>query len=55
MTSETHRGSCLCGETACETLDGATGLVTEGHIFCADQGDYYVIPQEGYRHARWTD
>ena len=37
------------------TLDGPTGLVTEGHIFCADKGDYYVIPQEGYRRAQWTD
>jgi len=37
------------------TLDGPTGLVTEGHIFCADQGDYYVIPQEGYLRAHWTD
>ena len=31
------------------TLDGPTGLVTEGHIFCADKGDYYTIPAEGYR------
>ena len=25
------------------TLDGATGLKTRGHIFCADKGDYYEI------------
>ena len=24
-------------------FDGPTGLVTEGHIFCADKGDYYEI------------
>jgi len=35
------------------TLDGSTGLKIEGHIFCADQGDYYHIPDEGYRKAQW--
>lgn len=25
------------------TLDGATGVTLEGHIFCADKGDYYEI------------
>ena len=25
------------------TLDGPTGLRIEGHIFCADKGDYYEI------------
>ena len=30
-----------------------TGVVTEGHIFCADKGDYYVIPDEGYRREQW--
>jgi hypothetical protein len=35
------------------TLDGPTGIVTEGHIFCADKGDYYVIPPEGYQRAGW--
>jgi hypothetical protein len=34
-------------------FDGPTGLVTEGHIFCADQGDYYTIPAEGYRRESW--
>jgi hypothetical protein len=34
-------------------FDGPTGLVTEGHIFCASKGDYYVIPEEGYRHEQW--
>lgn len=35
------------------TLDGATGLKIEGHIYCADQGDYYRIPDEGYRYEQW--
>ena len=35
------------------TIDGTTGLQTQGHIFCADKGDYYEIPEglpraEGY-------
>jgi hypothetical protein len=34
-------------------FDGPTGLVTEGHIFCADKGDYYDIPNEGYQRAGW--
>ncbi|MGB1234262.1 MAG: GFA family protein [Planktomarina sp.] len=28
------------------TLDGPTGLQTKGHIFCADKGDYYDIPND---------
>ena len=28
------------------TIDGATGLATAGHIFCADKGDYYDIPED---------
>ena len=28
------------------TLDGPTGLETAGHIFCADKGDYYQIPND---------
>ncbi len=27
------------------TLDGPTGLTVAGHIFCADKGDYYDIPE----------
>jgi hypothetical protein len=34
-------------------FDGPTGLTTEGHIFCADKGDYYSIPDEGYQLAGW--
>ena len=36
------------------TVDGATGVVTEGHIFCASKGDYYAIPDEGYRKDDWS-
>jgi len=36
------------------TIDGATGVTTAGHIFCASKGDYYVIPEEGYRREGWT-
>ncbi len=35
------------------TLKGPTGLSIEGHIFCADKGDYYEIPGEGYQRAQW--
>ena len=35
------------------TIDGATDLRIEGHIYCADRGDYYSIPDEGYRHEQW--
>jgi hypothetical protein len=36
------------------SIDGPTGVITEGHIFCASKGDYYVIPEEGYRREGWT-
>jgi hypothetical protein len=36
------------------TIDGPTGLIIEGHIFCANKGDYYAIPEEGYRLEQWT-
>lgn len=62
-----QRGFCSqCGSTlfwqadgqdtisiAAGSLDGPTGLTTEGHIFCADRGDYYMIPAEGYQRAQW--
>jgi hypothetical protein len=35
------------------SLDGKTGLAVEGHIFCADAGDYYAICDEGYRLDQW--
>lgn len=28
------------------TLDGASGLATVGHIFCADKGDYYDLTDD---------
>ncbi len=62
-----QRGFCaICGSTlfwqadgatsiaiAAGTIDGATGLQIEGHIYCADRGDYYSIPDEGYRYEQW--
>jgi hypothetical protein len=35
------------------SIDGKTGLTTEGHIYCADAGDYYEICGEGYRLEQW--
>ena len=65
------RGFCnLCGSTMfwqpeppAEAIsitpgvfDGPTGLKAEGHIYCADKGDYYEIPtHEGYRKQQWED
>ena len=28
------------------TLDGPTGLRLKGHIYCADKGDYYDLPDD---------
>ena len=38
---------------AAGSLDGPTGLRTEGHIFCADKGDYYDIADGDYQRAQW--
>ena len=38
---------------AAGSLNGATGLTLDGHIFCASAGDYYVIAGGSYRRARW--
>jgi hypothetical protein len=36
------------------SIDGETGLQFEGHIFCADKGDYYEVPNnEGYVRQQW--
>jgi hypothetical protein len=36
------------------TIDGATGLKIEGHIFCDYKGDYYNIAEgEGYYRHEW--
>jgi hypothetical protein len=67
-SARAQRGFCAtCGSTlfwqadgretisiAAGSLDGPTGLTTEGHIFCADRGDYYTIPDEGYRLEQWS-
>jgi hypothetical protein len=34
---------------AAAAIDGPTGLRLEGHIFCADKGDYYEIADGDYR------
>ena len=33
------------------TLDTPSGLKVEGHIFCADKGDYYEITDGDYQEA----
>lgn len=38
---------------AAGSLNGKTGLKTEGHIFCADKGDYYAICDGEYQTAQW--
>lgn len=35
------------------TINGKTGLQVEGHIYCADAGDYYEITGPGYRLPQW--
>lgn len=62
-SDQASRGFCAnCGSTlfwkpdhgrhvsiAAGAIDGPTELVSEGHIFCADKGDYYEIPlDQGY-------
>ncbi|MBI2719624.1 MAG: GFA family protein [Rhizobiales bacterium] len=37
------------------SLDGRTGLALEGHIYCADAGDYYEIAGGSYRKSQWED
>ena len=58
-----QRGFCrVCGSTlfwqgdgrdyiaiAAGSLDAPTGLRLEGHIFCADKGDYYEIADGDYQ------
>jgi hypothetical protein len=39
---------------AAGTLDGPTGLAARAHIFVADAGDYYVLPDDGLpRFPEW--
>jgi hypothetical protein len=35
------------------SLDGATGIPLDGHIYCESAGDYYVIAGGSYRQAKW--
>ena len=37
---------------AAGSLDGATGLTLEGHIYCDNADDYYEICGGGYRNAQ---
>jgi hypothetical protein len=64
-SEKAERGFCgICGSTlfwqgtgldyiaiAAGTIDGETGVNTEGHIFCADKGDYYDILDGDYQRA----
>jgi hypothetical protein len=61
------RGFCrICGSTlfwqgegrdyisiAAGSLDPPTGIRLEGHIFCADKGDYYDINDGDYQYRQW--
>ena len=38
---------------AAGSLDGKTGLELEGHIYCADKGDYYEITDGQYQKPQW--
>jgi uncharacterized protein YbaR (Trm112 family) len=38
---------------AAGSLDGKTGLKLEGHIYCADKGDYYEICDGIYQKQTW--
>jgi hypothetical protein len=64
---DARRGFChRCGSTlfwqgkgrdyiaiAAGSLDGPTDLRLEGHIFCADKGDYYEITGGDYQRSQW--
>jgi hypothetical protein len=39
---------------AAGSIDGVTDLKLEGHIYCADKGDYYEILDGDYQKAQWT-
>lgn len=38
---------------AAGSLNGKTGLTIEGHIYCADKGDYYSLCDGEYQKAEW--
>ncbi|MGE4246902.1 MAG: GFA family protein [Parvibaculaceae bacterium] len=68
-SEQAKRGFCrICGSTlfwqraergyiaiAAGSLDGTTGLKIEGHIFCADKGDYYELHDGDYRRLQWLN
>lgn len=68
-SSTARRGFCrTCGSTlfwqgdgrdyiaiAAGSLDGETGLRIEGHIFCADKGDYYELQDGTYHRSQWLN
>jgi hypothetical protein len=35
-------------------IDGATDVKIEGHIYCADKGDYYDILDGAYQKPQWS-
>jgi hypothetical protein len=39
---------------AAGSINGATGLVIAGHIYCADKGDYYAILDGEYQKPQWS-
>jgi hypothetical protein len=39
---------------AAGAIDGPTGLSIEGHIYCADKGDYYDILDGAYQKPQWS-
>jgi hypothetical protein len=39
---------------AAGSLDGPTDLKMDGHIYCADKGDYYEILDGNFQKAQWS-
>jgi hypothetical protein len=39
---------------AAGSIDDSTNLKIEGHIYCADKGDYYEILDGDYQKAQWS-
>ena len=39
---------------AAGAIDGATDLKIDGHIYCADKGDYYEILDGNFQKAQWS-
>ncbi len=67
-SASAKRGFCnICGSTlfwkgegrdyisvAAGSIDGTTNLKIEGHIYCADKGDYYEILDGEFKKAQWS-